>query len=44
MWMSAVLDSWTMRPLGLLPITDSLGFLSLRVTCVFLTVAAIRVN
>ena len=33
-----------MRSLGLLPMANSIGVLPLRVTCVFLTVAALRIN
>ena len=33
-----------MRSLGLFPMADSIGVLPLRVTCVFLTVAALRIN
>ena len=44
---SAVLDPWklgSMKSLCLLPMADSIGVLPLRVTCVFLTVAALRIN
>ena len=34
----------SMRSLGLFPVANSIGVLPLRVTCVFLTVAALRIN
>ena len=34
----------SMRSLGLLPMANSIGVLPLRITCVFLTVAAFRIN
>ena len=37
-------EAGSMRSLGLLPTTDCIGVLPLRATCVFLTVAALRMN
>ena len=47
MWISAVPDSWklgSMRSLGLLPMANSMGVLLLKVSWVFLTVTASRIN
>ena len=38
------MEAGSMRSLGLLPKAYSKGVLLLRVTCVFLTVAALRIN
>ena len=38
------MEARSMRSLGLLPMANSIGVLPLRVTCVFLTVAALRIN
>ena len=49
-WISSLrrsLDSWeagSRRSLGLLPMANSIGVLPVQVTCVFLTVAALRIN
>ena len=41
---SGIMEAGCMRSLGLLPMANSIGVLPLRVTCVFLTVAALRIN
>ena len=41
---SGFMEAGSMRSLGLLPMANSTGVLPLRVTCVFLTVAALRNN
>ena len=41
---SGFMEAGSMRSLGLLPKANSTGILPLRVTCVFLTVAALRIN
>ena len=41
---SGFMKAGSMRSLGLLPMANAMGVLPLRVTCVFLTVAALRIN
>ena len=41
---SGFMETGSMRSLGLLPIANLIGVLPLRVTCVFLTVAALHIN
>ena len=38
------MEAWSMRSLGLLPMANVIGVLPLRVTCVFLTDVALRIN
>ena len=41
---SGFMEAGFMRSLGLLPMANSIGVLPHRITCVFLTVAALRIN
>ena len=41
---SGFMEAGSMRSLGLLPMANSMGVLPLRVNCVFLTVAALRIS
>ena len=41
---SGFMEAGSMRSLGLRPMANSMGVLPLRVTCVFLTVAAFLIN
>ena len=41
---SGLMEAGSVRSLGLLHMTNSVGVLPLRVTCVFLTVDALRIN
>ena len=41
---SGFMEAGSVRSLGLLPMANSTGDLPHRVTCVFLTVAALRIN